>query len=321
MRVTAAAVAGGIVPTPTARKKSVGKSSARGLERVSQVEEVVGGGPIRRVQDPFEVFHRLPVELPQRGGRAGPVREVHEAPADLPEDDRMVRDPLEATGGGPETEAFRSPPSHPQLDRGEPLNVPGVPVDLIIPVFPVPVLCEREVGPAFDRLAVELDHAPSHSGDPLVERDRALKREVPQVKDSRLVRDDLGLSGPSAKSADDLAGPSRDLRALPDREFAGSGQVGAQQRRRNRCSGSSRRPTSRVAPSNSASGEVVSSLRSVGMWAVTIGATRPSFGAAVRRARETEVVPTSPELPPTGFLFFITPERPCSPYIEFQFRL
>src|SRR5208283_4379378 len=188
----------------------------------------VGRGPLRGTQDPFEVVHRLAVELPQRGRGTGPVREVHETSTDFAENDRVVGDPLEASGGRPKTEPLGPAVCRPQLYRGDALDVPSVPVDLVVTVFPVPVVQERKMGPTRDRFAVELGHEPPHPRDPLVERDLALEREVAQVDDPGLVRDDLGLAGPSAERTDDLAGARSDVRTIADHKLASSGKVGAQ---------------------------------------------------------------------------------------------
>jgi len=64
---------------------------------------------------------------------------------------------------------------------GDALDVPGLPVDLVVATLPVAVLAEREVLPGPDGLPVDLEDHPPHASDPLLERDGALESEVAEA--------------------------------------------------------------------------------------------------------------------------------------------
>ena len=108
--------------------------------------------------------------------------QVDQTLADLAETDGVIGDPLETSGGRPQAEPLGPSADRIEPYRGDPLHVPGLPVDLVIPALPVTVLREREVGPAVDGLAVKLEHEPPHPGESLVERDRAFEGQVAQVE-------------------------------------------------------------------------------------------------------------------------------------------
>ncbi len=124
------------------------------------------------------MVHRLAVELAQGGEGPSTLGEVDQPPTLVAEDRRVVGDTLETAGDGPRSEDPRTARPVPETDRREPLDVPRLPVDLVVAPLPGPIGSERQKRPARDRRAVELEHETAHSPKPLVERQRALVREV-----------------------------------------------------------------------------------------------------------------------------------------------
>ena len=276
------------------------------------------------------------MELPEGGERPGTVRQLDEPPPGLPEHGGVVRDPFERSGDRPWARAGLAPASSSRggarASRWKGTTSLRA-VDLVCRLRrPITGRLRAEVRtncrPPRDGYAATIRPDP---GQTFGEGDGTLVGEVTQRPDHAVfLRDDLGLTGPSARRPDSVPGAGRRGTVGRSARLAGPAEVGAQETSSEKMLGGlPPTPTvtvatggcpSRRAPYGAATRPEGVVRRGFGRpvdsgtreFVSAVGGRATGRGAEVLRGRTRSSV---------GLASVIGDSTPRRTYIEFQFRL